>query len=91
MIRIAALLAIGFVTWMLVFLRSHAFGTRKSGLLCGIIFIDEAIGMTTAVWLARNGVFLEILAVAAGGALAALLSVKLLRRNKNVNVHNNQR
>lgn len=71
---------LGFVTWLLVFLRSYALDTRRTVWLSGLIFCDEALGIGVGVWLARNGGWPEIVAVAAGGTVAAAIAVRLFRR-----------
>jgi len=77
---ILCLFAIGFCTWLIVFLRSYALDARHTIWLSGLVFADEAVGIGTGVWLARNGGIWEIVAVAAGGTLAATLAVRLFRR-----------
>jgi hypothetical protein len=74
------LFGLGFVTWLLVFLRSYALDTRRTWWLSGVIFADETLGISVGVWLARNGGWPEIVAVAAGGTVAAAVAVRLFRR-----------
>ena len=74
------LFGLGFVTWLLVFLRSYALDTRRTWWLSGVIFTEEALGISVGVWLARNGGWPEVAAVALGGTVAAALAVRLFRR-----------
>ena len=74
------LFAIGFVTWFVVLLRAYVLDGRQTAYLCCLIFTDEAIGIGTGIWLARNGGWQEVIAVAAGGTLAAWVAMKLFKR-----------
>lgn len=79
-LRLLVVFAIGFVTWLLVFTRSFALDTRRAWLLSCVVFADEAVGIGIGVWLARNGSLCEILAVAAGGTVAAAIAVRMFKR-----------
>lgn len=74
------LFGVGFATWFIVFLRTYALDERRAIWLSGLVFADEALGIGTGVWLARNGGMWEVIAVAAGGTLAASIVVQLFRR-----------
>jgi len=79
-LRLSVMFGLGFVTWLLVFLRSYALDARHTRWLCFIVLCDEFMGIGTGMYLARSGTWLEAGAVAAGGALAAALV--MWRRNR---------
>ncbi len=69
----------GFVTWSLALVRTLALEGRRVGLLSGLIFTDELATIGIGVYLARSGTVAEIVACAAGGAVAAWV---VLRRTR---------
>jgi hypothetical protein len=74
-----ALFVVGFVTWSLCFARSMAWDARHTGWLCCVVAVDESIGILTGMWLAKHGTYVEGLACALGGVLAAYV---MLRKGK---------
>jgi hypothetical protein len=84
MMKILLMFVLGFVTWSLVLARSAAWDSRHVGSLMGVIFVDDLVGIGTAVYLARQGTIPEIVACALGGAFAGLIVLLVVRRKERV-------
>lgn len=78
-LRLSILFLIGLSAWGLTFGRLLAWEGRHAGWLVGLVMADEAIGLWTGMWLAREGSWYEAIALAMGGGVSALL---MLRRAK---------
>lgn len=72
-LRPLSLFLVGLAAWGLALGRYAAWDARRRGWLCGIVMVDEAVGLFTGIWLARNGTYLEVLACVAGAGCAAWL------------------
>jgi hypothetical protein len=83
LLSIIIMFFVGFVTWGLVFLRNYALDTRRIWLLSGLVFMDEFVGIMVGVWLARNGHLHDMIIVAIGGTLSAVLVIKFLKYKDN--------
>jgi hypothetical protein len=78
--RLCIMFALGLATWLLVFLRSHSWDSGRVLWLSGVIFAEEALGICVGVWLARSGGLADIMAVAAGGTVAAAVAVRVFKQ-----------
>ena len=74
------LFILGFLTWGLVVLRGFALERKSALLLGGLIFVDECLGVGTCVWIVQNGNWYSVLAIASGGACAAVVVTGLWGR-----------
>ncbi len=72
----------GFLVWGLTFARSYAFRNAWTSVLCGIIFLDELIGIFLGMWLAREGYWYDAVAAALGGSISAMLIIKVNKEKK---------
>ena len=75
------LFVVGCLTWGLVVLRGIALELRQPVRVGCLIFVDDCLAVGVGIWLARHGGVAEVMAGAAGGAIAGLLLV-LWSRNK---------
>jgi hypothetical protein len=73
LLRLGLLFCVGLTVWGLTLARSAAWDARRKNLLCGIVMADEAVGVFTGMWLARNGTYWEGLACVLGAGVAARL------------------
>ncbi|MEN6335908.1 MAG: hypothetical protein ABFE01_16770 [Phycisphaerales bacterium] len=78
-LRLFVMFLLGLGTWLLVLLRGLALEKRRLWSLSGLIFVDECVGIGTGVFLARWGTWTDMLAVAAGGAIAAWVVLRINR------------
>lgn len=79
MIRLLIMIGIGFFTWLLTFSRSIAFRKQQTGLLSGIIFLDEISAISIGMFLARYGSWTDAVCCALGGTCAAILMIKVTK------------
>ncbi len=79
MIRLLLMVGIGFFTWLLTFGRSLAFRKQQTGLLSGIIFLDEISAISIGMFLARYGSWTDAVCCALGGTGAAILVIKVMK------------
>lgn len=75
MIRVLAMLLTGFLGWRLALSRALALDRGDIGRLCVLIFFADLLGVMEAVYLSREGTWMDAIvggiACAAGGGLAA--------------------
>jgi len=76
LLRLFVMFAVGLTAWGLTFGRSLAWHTQRRGWLCCVVMLDEMLGITAGMWLARNGTYLEGAACALGGMIAAWLMLR---------------
>jgi len=76
------LLASGFVTWTLALGRSLAWDSRRAWWLVFVVVMDEFIGIRVGQYLARSQSWIDALACALGGALAAALMMVFKQKDE---------
>jgi hypothetical protein len=72
-LRLFVMYLIGLSAWGLTFGRSLAWHGKRAALLVCIVMADEMIGLFAGMYLARNGAWYEVVAIALGGATSALM------------------
>jgi hypothetical protein len=72
-LRLLMLFLLGLTAWGLTFGRSLAWHGQRRGLLICVVMADEMIGIFAGMFLARHGTYVEGVACALGGAVAAWL------------------